>query len=654
MTKSKVCKEWHPFNKEGTLEIHHSFSTFYSISVNQIKMIPTWIMRLIQAFTPSLICWILPLSTFACFPKKEKVDHDIEMEPLIAMEEGKGQDKSQTKSQANSQQDYGEVMREYALFIWSYVQKTNYIPTLLRNFAMSFVTKTILTYFQAQLFASAITQPQEAHFILGLVLCRIINLADTTFDKIRNSRNEKRISREFQLTTFHRKAKVPYTRRKESDIHELATLESDVEEGVINVIAYFFQSIISMISDGIIVTTLFIKSDLLWILTLVSLFLYTTIRYVVYPRMKENQKKREVMKERRREINRETQMLKFGFEEFPEKFKHFENIQKSEEKSFDVRLESIWMNATPHTITKVASELSLLFILGYTYVSRTRNYFIPLVIVPQLFALCTEAVVSVVNMEETIEKYQEYQKAYRANDETQKQAEKEELQVLSYEPETQFRVSIPLYQGYTLQTSQDAPYLKFRPGDKIFITGASGQGKTTLAEKLSGRNYYDPEYGNRRLCTYYLPQDYNKTWTQSPYKISAAFPGATLGEVIRILRAFQYPLQKLKSYDNEANSLDLSEIFPVMSGGELKRLQYAILMTRDLTPAHQMIILDEPHKELDLETASKMVRGIESLYPERTMVVIQHHKPETPEFAHWREWHIEGGIIRDITHSASV
>jgi ABC-type transport system involved in cytochrome bd biosynthesis fused ATPase/permease subunit len=617
-------------------------------------MIPTWMMRFMQAFAPSLICWTTAfghstLSTLACFPKKEKVDHDIELEPLIEMEEGTG-----PKSQSTSQEDYGQVMREYALFIWSYVLKTNYIPTLLRNFAMSFITKTVLTYFQAQLFASAITQPQEVRFILGLLACRIISLVDTTFDKIRNSRNEMRISREFQLTTFHRKAQVPYTRRKESDIHELATLESDVEEGVINVMAYLFQSFISMISDAIIVTTLFIKSDLLWILTLVSLFLYATIRYVVYPRMKENQNKREVMKERRREINGEAQMLKFGFEEFPEKFEHFKQIQESEQKSFDVRLESIFMNTAPHTITNVASELSLLFILGYTYVSRTRNYFIPLVIVPQLFSLCTEAIVSVVNMEETIEKYQEYMKAYRAKDADLKQVEKQELQVLSYEPQTQLRVSIPLYAGYTLQTPTNDPYLTFRQEDKIFITGASGQGKTTLAEKLSGRNYYDSEYGNRRLCTYYLPQDYNKTWTQRPYKISAVFPNATPEEVIKILRAFQYPLQKLSSYDEEANTIDLSETFPVMSGGELKRLQYAILMTRDLTPAHQMIILDEPHKELDLETASKMVRGIESLYPDRTMVVIQHQKPETPEFAHWREWHIEGGIIRDITLPTSA
>ena len=601
-------------------------------------------MRVIRALAPSLLCWILPLSSLACFPKKEKVDdQEIELELLIAMEEGTDQ-----KAQTQSQQDYGQVMREYALFIWSYVQKTNYIPTLLRNFGMSFITKTILTYFQAQLFASAITQPQEVQFILGLVLCRIVNLVNTTFDKIRNSKNEKDISRAIQVDTFHRKSKVPYTRRKESDIHELATLESDVEEGVINVMAYLFQSFISMISDAIIVTTLFIKSDLLWILTIVSLFLYGTVRYVVYPRMKENQKKREVMKERRREVNGETQMLKFGFEEFPETFEHFKQIQESEQKSFDVRLESIWMNTTPHTITKVASEISLLFILGYIYASRTRNYFIPLVIVPQLFSLCTDAIVSVVNMEETIEKYQEYQTAYKAKE---AQVGTQEREVLSYEPETQLQISIPLYLGYTLQTPSDDPYLKFRHGDKIFITGASGQGKTTLAEKLSGRNYYDPQYGNRRLCTYYLPQDYNKTWTQRPYKISAAFPNATAEEVIRILRAFQYPLQKLTSYDEEANAIDLSETFPIMSGGELKRLQYAILMTRDLTANHQMIILDEPHKELDLETAARMIRGIESLYPEKMMMVIQHHKPDTPEFAHWREWHIEDGIIRDQTRA---
>ncbi len=80
-----------------------------------------------------------------------------------------------------------------------------------------------------------------------------------------------------------------------------------------------------------------------------------------------------------------------------------------------------------------------------------------------------------------------------------------------------------------------------------------------------------------------------------------------------------------------------------MSGGEMKRLQYAILLTRNITPLHQVIILDEPHKELDIQTAAKMVNGIKSLYPDRTIMVIQHEKPLA--LSHWREWHIEEGVI---------
>jgi ABC-type transport system involved in cytochrome bd biosynthesis fused ATPase/permease subunit len=465
-------------------------------------------------------------------------------------------------------------------------------------------------------------------------------------NRIFTLRDEKKISRAFQEETFHRKAGVPYADRKKSDIHELSNLESEVEEGVINVMTHFFQSIITMFSDIIIVFTLFYQNNLLWMFSIISFFFYTTIRYITYPRIKKGQKEREKIHEKRKNLYGYAMMLNFGFEEFPETFPRFQKIQELYHTVFETRLEAKWINTIPNLVVNVAAEISMLAMLCYTYTSQTRNYFVAVMVVSQLLTVCTEAVASVINMEETLEKYAEYTKAYK-----KVQTQVQELsptsgeststsRAMSYEPYTSLDVSIPIYEGYTLQTPTGSP-LEFHQGDKIFITGNSGQGKTTLAELLSGRDYYHlhPTFGNRRCATYYLPQDYNKTWTQRQYTLDQAFPGLEPDRILQILDAFQFPRNKLPS----PSPITKEATFPVMSGGELKRLQYAILMTRDITPSHQVIILDEPHKELDQTTAANMVEGISSLYPDRTIMVIQHEKPNA--LSHWREWHIEEGVI---------
>ncbi len=602
------------------------------------------LIRLFRAFAPALYCCIIPLSSLACFPSekvktKQEESNEIEMQSLTKMEEGLP---ASPEAESPKKVDY-TLAKEYAHFIWDYVKKTGYIKSLLRNFVFSFVTKTILTYIQTQLFVSnpsdPMTRNRELTLLALLMLCRGIDLGAKTVNKIYTSRNEQDISQAFKEDTFHRKAHVPYKIRKNTDLHDLTNTEEEVEAGVINVITSFFQSIISMLSDIIVVTTLFYQNNLLWMFSIISLFFYTTIRYITYPMIKKGQKEREKIHEKRRELYGRSLIAEFGFEEFPETFPRFKTIHDIYRQIFESRMEAKWINTVPTLIVNIAAEISMMAMLGYTFVSQSRNYFVAVMVVSQLLSVCTEAVSTTINMEETLEKYAEYTKAYKKVDGIISRNEDDDDNasgMRGYDPHTTLEVDITICDGKTLRTPPGTP-LEFDQGDNILITGNSGQGKTTLAEFLSGRDYGSPTFGNRRLATYYLPQDYNKTWSQRPYTIDQVFPNHSLEEILRILDAFQFPRNKLPT------PITKEATFSVMSGGEMKRLQYAILLTRNITPLHQVIILDEPHKELDIQTAAKMVNGIKSLYPDRTIMVIQHEKPLA--LSHWREWHIEEGVI---------
>ena len=182
--------------------------------------------------------------------------------------------------------------------------------------------------------------------------------------------------------------------------------------------------------------------------------------------------------------------------------------------------------------------------------------------------------------------------------------------------------------------------MEFIQGDSIFVTGEKGNGKSTLMKRIAGVQYLRPGDMNYRNRVYYVPQTIELE--RGVYTWELCFPNKTMNEIIRLLDKYDFPVWKKIKHDTK-----LTDTIPLhLSGGEKKTLHYAILLTKEIHSGIDILIMDEPHKDLDECSAVKMIQGIRNIYQRLTIFVVKHEKPR--EFTHWNELFIsnEGKIIR--------
>ncbi|MBA2663995.1 MAG: ATP-binding cassette domain-containing protein [Bradymonadaceae bacterium] len=170
-----------------------------------------------------------------------------------------------------------------------------------------------------------------------------------------------------------------------------------------------------------------------------------------------------------------------------------------------------------------------------------------------------------------------------------------------------------------------------RPGQRLALVGASGSGKSTIANLLS--RFYEPEQGTIRIDGR-ATSDYDPTIlrrhvgmvAQEPILFSGTVeenvlygrPEATQLEVIEALKA--------------ANAWDFIQSFPEgldtvvgergvrLSGGQKQRVAIARALLKDPV----LLILDEATSALDVESESLVQKALERLMEGRTTVIIAH------------------------------
>lgn len=152
--------------------------------------------------------------------------------------------------------------------------------------------------------------------------------------------------------------------------------------------------------------------------------------------------------------------------------------------------------------------------------------------------------------------------------------------------------------------------LEANDGERICILGPSGGGKTTLLNIISG--LIQPDSGDV-ICSYrrvsYVFQEYRLLpWATATENITAA-AGCSVDHAEEILSAVEL-------------SNDMHSYPDSLSGGMKQRVNIA----RALACSSDLILMDEPFKELDSELRQRIIITVSRYCQGRTVIFVTHDR----------------------------
>lgn len=183
-------------------------------------------------------------------------------------------------------------------------------------------------------------------------------------------------------------------------------------------------------------------------------------------------------------------------------------------------------------------------------------------------------------------------------------------------PETQKTISIPTFH--------------LTKGEKVCITGVSGEGKTTLLSLLT--NFYEPDAGERLLDTTPFQKLTNVFFAQRMVFVSqevelfnmSLYDNLTLGVPVDAKRLDQL-LDELDLRDwahHLQKGLDtlVGEKGIKLSAGQKQRIN----LLRGVLLDREIYLLDEPTSHLDSATEQKMITFLAKHLHDKTAVIVSH------------------------------
>jgi Fe-S cluster assembly ATP-binding protein len=172
--------------------------------------------------------------------------------------------------------------------------------------------------------------------------------------------------------------------------------------------------------------------------------------------------------------------------------------------------------------------------------------------------------------------------------------------------------------------------LEIDDGDFVVITGPNGGGKSTLARLImgieqptSGRIYY------KGIDITNLPVNERAALGIGyAFQQPARFKGLTVRSLISLAHGSELPENECCSYLTRVGLCSMDylnrEVDTSLSGGEVKRIEIATLMARDLGLA----IFDEPEAGIDLWSFSMLVESFKQMAKagDKTIIIISHQE----------------------------
>ncbi len=506
----------------------------------------------------------------------------------------------------------------YFLFIYDYINKTNYIPILIQIFLMEFVREYLLRTSRLKLFEikEESVENNDFYIILFFVSIRILNNIYIKYKYNFDRKYEHIIKNAFNKNIFIQRCKIPFHIRQKLNMTKFEELQNIVSSNIDHMINNIFESYVNIITNLILSFCTFYKHNMMTHYFVMIISLYFIFKNVLYPMRKAQMKMRVSNRKVFNKMYNEISLLEFNFTPFLEHMHIYDKIQNKELEIHNIRTFMKNMSKNIFSIVHYCSDFFLIIILFNNYYCGLRNYYIIVTTLSSLFDVSKTLLNNISDIEEAVEHYAEFMTYLKdiPND-------SEFVYAKSIDFPLQMNIKIPLYNDYVVNGA-----IKINRNDKIFITGPSGAGKSTIAKKIAGYDYYESGKPIYRNCVYYLTQDYNESWCNSNYTWNILFPNMkSISELKAYLMHFAFPLSKFSEHSTLENEV------PTLSGGEKKRLQYAFLFNRDLINNKEIIILDEPHKDLDEATALEMIQGIGKLFKHKCLIIIKHEKPRICE-----------------------